>query len=143
LEDKKDVRKKDNRYLYVIVIIFHTCLACLCSSIFLLQIPNTQRQNRQNRGRMNGHMLPQGGVHSFSYMPQSVTSSKELTNQQVFFFFTFISLQSYSYAEDVCLPCFLYDDHALSLPHATLNFYFRFCCLTPVGISILQLLLRN
>lgn len=31
-------------------------------------------------------MLPQGGVHSFSYMPQSVTSSKELTNQQVFFF---------------------------------------------------------
>jgi hypothetical protein len=84
LEDKKDVRKKDNHYGYVIVIIFHTCWAC-CSFNFLLQIPNNQRQNR---GRMNGPMLPQGGAYSFSYIPQSMTSSKESANQQVFFFFT-------------------------------------------------------
>ncbi|GMY25062.1 polyadenylate-binding protein 7 [Fagus crenata] len=51
-------------------------------------VPNTQKQNRQNRGRMNGHMLPQGGAHSLAYMPllqqsiQSVTSSKDSTNQQ-------------------------------------------------------------
>ncbi|KAM4078488.1 hypothetical protein ACB094_09G041300 [Castanea mollissima] len=51
-------------------------------------LPNTQKQNRHNRGRMNGHMLPQGGVQSLSYMPRlqqnahSVTSSKDSTNQQ-------------------------------------------------------------
>lgn len=49
-------------------------------------IPNTSRQNRQNRGRMNGHMLPQGGAHSLSYVPHlhqpTQSSSKVSTNQQ-------------------------------------------------------------
>ncbi|XP_041024919.1 polyadenylate-binding protein 7 [Juglans microcarpa x Juglans regia] len=44
-------------------------------------VPNTQRQNRHNRGRMNGHMPPHGG-HSLPYMPQSVTYSKDSFNQQ-------------------------------------------------------------
>ncbi|XP_057984300.1 polyadenylate-binding protein 7 [Malania oleifera] len=54
----------------------------------LPMIPNTGRQHRQNRGRMNGHILPQGGGHSASLMPhllqpaQLVTSSKELNNSQ-------------------------------------------------------------
>lgn len=62
---------------------------------------------------MNGHMLPQGGAYSFSYMPQSMTSSKESANQQVFFFLHLvISLQSYSYAEDVCLLYVLFDYHS-------------------------------
>lgn len=55
----------------------------------LLQVPNTSRQHRQNRGRMNGHMHPQGGGHSVSYMPhlqqptQSVLPLKDSSNQQV------------------------------------------------------------
>ncbi|GFZ02401.1 poly(A) binding protein 7 [Actinidia rufa] len=58
-----------------------------------IQIPNTPRQHRQNRGRMsgmNGHMLPQGGGHTVSYVPvphvqqpsQSVTAGKDSNNQQ-------------------------------------------------------------
>ncbi|XP_028108068.1 polyadenylate-binding protein 7-like isoform X1 [Camellia sinensis] len=52
-------------------------------------ISNSPRQHRQNRGRMNGHMPPQGGVHSVSYVPhvqlpsQSMnSSSKDSSNQQ-------------------------------------------------------------
>nr|DAD48716.1 TPA_asm: hypothetical protein HUJ06_018653 [Nelumbo nucifera] len=51
-------------------------------------IPNTPRQHRQNRGRMNGHLLPQGGGHSVQFMPhlqqptQSVNSLKDSSNQQ-------------------------------------------------------------
>lgn len=50
-------------------------------------IPNASRQHRQNRGRMNGHMLPQGGGHPV-YMPhlqqptQSVIPLKDSSNQQ-------------------------------------------------------------
>ncbi|PSS23623.1 Polyadenylate-binding protein like [Actinidia chinensis var. chinensis] len=55
-------------------------------------IPNTPRQHRQNRGRMNGmngNMLPQGGDHTVSYVPvphvqqpsQSATA-KDSNNQQ-------------------------------------------------------------
>ncbi|XP_059667528.1 polyadenylate-binding protein 7-like [Cornus florida] len=53
----------------------------------LPMIPNTPRQNRQNRGRMNGPALLQGGGHT-TYVPhlhhpnQSVTSSKDTSNQQ-------------------------------------------------------------
>lgn len=129
--------KKDNHYGYVIVIIFHTCLTCLCSFNFLLQIPNTQRQNRQNRGRMNGHMLPQGS-HSFSYMPQSVTSSKESSNQQVFFFSKlFLSSPIHMLKMCACSMFYLMTMH-FTLPQATLKFYFRFYCPTPIGILILQ-----
>lgn len=64
-------------------LVFHTCLACFCSLNFLLQVPNSQRQNRHNRGRMNGRMPPQGGGHSLPYMQQSVTYSKDSFNQQV------------------------------------------------------------
>ncbi|KAI7997563.1 Polyadenylate-binding protein 7 [Camellia lanceoleosa] len=51
-------------------------------------ISNTPRRHRQNRGRMNGHMLPQDGGHIVSSVPhvqqssQSVTSSKDSSNQQ-------------------------------------------------------------
>ncbi|TXG58386.1 hypothetical protein EZV62_016215 [Acer yangbiense] len=46
---------------------------------------NVPRQNRQNRGRMNGHVLPQSGAHSVAYAQQpnqSVMSSKDSSNQQ-------------------------------------------------------------
>ena len=66
---------------------------------------------------MNGHMLPQGGAHSLSYMPllqqntHSVTSLKDSTNQQVFFcVFTLLSFCTpSSYAEDVFLLYILFD----------------------------------
>ncbi|KAM7531663.1 hypothetical protein LguiB_035073 [Lonicera macranthoides] len=51
-------------------------------------ISNSPRQPRQNRGRMNGHMQPQGGVQAVSYMPHSqqaphsLASSKDTNNQQ-------------------------------------------------------------
>uniref|UniRef100_A0A5B7AK56 Polyadenylate-binding protein n=1 Tax=Davidia involucrata TaxID=16924 RepID=A0A5B7AK56_DAVIN len=51
-------------------------------------IPNTPRQHRQNRGRMNGYMLPQAGGHTVSYVPhlqqptQSMYFSKDSSNQQ-------------------------------------------------------------
>ncbi|CAK9140445.1 unnamed protein product [Ilex paraguariensis] len=51
-------------------------------------IPNTPRQHRPNRGRMNGHMLSHGGGHAVSYVPHlqqptpSVTLSKDSSNQQ-------------------------------------------------------------
>ncbi|GLT25780.1 hypothetical protein SLA2020_008890 [Shorea laevis] len=49
---------------------------------------NAPRQHRQNRGRVNGNVLPQGGTHPVSYAPHLqqpahlMTSSKELSNQQ-------------------------------------------------------------
>ncbi|GLT58964.1 hypothetical protein SLA2020_318170 [Shorea laevis] len=50
-------------------------------------VPNAPRQHRQNRSRMNGHMLLQGGPHLVSYAPhlqpaQLMASSKELSNRQ-------------------------------------------------------------
>ncbi|CAL5419803.1 unnamed protein product [Camellia sinensis] len=51
-------------------------------------ISNTPRRHRQNRGRMNGHMLPQHGGHIVSSVPhvqqssQSVASSKDSSKQQ-------------------------------------------------------------
>ncbi|XWS43500.1 hypothetical protein CRYUN_Cryun16bG0109400 [Craigia yunnanensis] len=51
-------------------------------------VPSAPRQTRQNRGRMNGQALLQGGSHSVSYVPQlqqpsqTVTSSKDQSNQQ-------------------------------------------------------------
>lgn len=52
----------------------------------LPMMPNSPRQNRQNRGRVNGHMLPQSG-HYMSYIPhpqpyQSQNSSKDSYSQQ-------------------------------------------------------------
>ncbi|KAI3447525.1 hypothetical protein Pfo_004190 [Paulownia fortunei] len=48
--------------------------------------PNNSRHNRQNRGRMNGHVLPQGaGLTYASHMQRpthSVASSKDSSNQQ-------------------------------------------------------------
>ncbi|KAF5750455.1 polyadenylate-binding protein 7-like isoform X1 [Tripterygium wilfordii] len=50
---------------------------------------NGPRHQRQNRGRVNGQSHIQVGAHSVAYMPhlqqptQSVTSSKDLNNQQV------------------------------------------------------------
>lgn len=96
-------------------LVFHSCLARLCSFYFLLQVPNTQRQNRHNRGRMNGHMPPHGGGHSLPYMPQSVTYSKDPFNQQVFL------LSSHNYfisalfhVLKICtFALFLYEAHAL------------------------------
>ncbi|XAR69680.1 hypothetical protein NMG60_11001372 [Bertholletia excelsa] len=47
-------------------------------------IPNAPRQNRQNRGRVNGQLLLQGG-HNVAYVPNmqpSQTSSKDSSNQQ-------------------------------------------------------------
>ncbi|XP_058074960.1 polyadenylate-binding protein 7 [Magnolia sinica] len=47
-------------------------------------IPNTPRQHRQNRGRMNGHMLPQAG-QSIQFIPQTTQSMnilKDAGNQQ-------------------------------------------------------------
>ncbi|KDP29218.1 hypothetical protein JCGZ_16607 [Jatropha curcas] len=46
---------------------------------------NTQRQHKQSRGRMNGHVFPQGGNHSIPYIQQPgqpLTSSKDSTNQR-------------------------------------------------------------
>ncbi|KAF2307486.1 hypothetical protein GH714_029080 [Hevea brasiliensis] len=46
---------------------------------------NTQRQHKQNRGRINGHVSPLGGNHSVSYIEQptqSPTSSKGPSNQR-------------------------------------------------------------
>ncbi|XP_028789635.1 polyadenylate-binding protein 7-like [Neltuma alba] len=51
-------------------------------------VSNATRQNRQNRGRMNGQTIAQGNLHSGTHMPQlrqpfqSVNSSKELSTQQ-------------------------------------------------------------
>ncbi|KAK2965367.1 hypothetical protein RJ640_024109 [Escallonia rubra] len=51
-------------------------------------IPNSPRQHRQNRGRMNSHMHSQGGVNAVSYVQhsqqpnQSLTSSKDSSNHQ-------------------------------------------------------------
>ncbi|XP_043701551.1 polyadenylate-binding protein 7-like [Telopea speciosissima] len=51
-------------------------------------VPNIPRQNRQNRSRMNGHMLPQGGGQNMQFVPhlrqptQSVNSLKDSSNQQ-------------------------------------------------------------
>ncbi|KAK3010112.1 hypothetical protein RJ639_010711 [Escallonia herrerae] len=51
-------------------------------------IPNSPRQHRQNRGRMNGHMHSQGGGNAVSYVQhsqqpnQSLTSSKDSSNHQ-------------------------------------------------------------
>ncbi|KAJ4850853.1 hypothetical protein Tsubulata_032253 [Turnera subulata] len=48
-------------------------------------MPNGQRQHRQSRGRMNGHMLPQNSAHSVPYMQQptqSLTHSKDPNNQR-------------------------------------------------------------
>ncbi|XP_052173604.1 polyadenylate-binding protein 7-like isoform X2 [Diospyros lotus] len=50
-------------------------------------ITNSLRQHRQNKGRMNEHMIPQSGSHAISYVPHvqqpshSVTS-KDASNQQ-------------------------------------------------------------
>ncbi|XP_043707506.1 polyadenylate-binding protein 7-like isoform X2 [Telopea speciosissima] len=43
-------------------------------------VPNTPRQHRQNRSRMNGHMLPQGGRQHLQFT-QSVNSLKDSSNQ--------------------------------------------------------------
>ncbi|KAK4281582.1 hypothetical protein QN277_013055 [Acacia crassicarpa] len=52
-------------------------------------VSNSTRQNRQNRGRMNGLTISQGNLHSGTHVPQlmrqpfqSVNSSKELSTQQ-------------------------------------------------------------
>ncbi|XP_050227710.1 polyadenylate-binding protein 7 isoform X2 [Mercurialis annua] len=48
-------------------------------------MPNGQRQHKQNRGRVNGHVFPQGSTHSVSYTQQQpaqpLTSSKDPSNQ--------------------------------------------------------------
>nr|DAD28650.1 TPA_asm: hypothetical protein HUJ06_030118 [Nelumbo nucifera] len=54
----------------------------------LPMIPTAPRQQRQNRGRINGYMLPQGGGNSVQFMPnlqqptQSANSLKDSSNQQ-------------------------------------------------------------
>ncbi|XP_022746812.1 polyadenylate-binding protein 7-like [Durio zibethinus] len=59
-------------------------------------VPCAPRQTRQTRGRMNGHALLQGGSRSVSYVPQlqqptqTVTSSKDQSNQQVVFLLNLI-----------------------------------------------------
>ncbi|PIA54879.1 hypothetical protein AQUCO_00901051v1 [Aquilegia coerulea] len=50
-------------------------------------IPNAGRQQRQNRGRMNGHVLPHGGAHSAPFVPhfqpaQSIHPLKDSSHQQ-------------------------------------------------------------
>ncbi|KAJ4972182.1 hypothetical protein NE237_005281 [Protea cynaroides] len=51
-------------------------------------VPNTPRQYRQSRSRMNGHMIPQGGGQNMQFIPhlrhstQSVNSLKDASNQQ-------------------------------------------------------------
>ncbi|XP_042516021.1 polyadenylate-binding protein 7-like [Macadamia integrifolia] len=51
-------------------------------------VPNTSRHNRQNRSRMNGHILPQGGGQNMQFMPhlqqptQSANSLKDSSNPQ-------------------------------------------------------------
>ncbi|XVE61591.1 hypothetical protein DITRI_Ditri06bG0052900 [Diplodiscus trichospermus] len=51
-------------------------------------VPSAPRQTRQNRGRMNGHALLQGGSHSVSYVPQlqqpiqTASPPKDQSNQQ-------------------------------------------------------------
>ncbi|KAF5190623.1 hypothetical protein FRX31_019790, partial [Thalictrum thalictroides] len=50
-------------------------------------IPNAARQQRQNRGRMNAHVLPHVDAHSAPFVPyfqpaQSVHSLKDSSNQQ-------------------------------------------------------------
>ncbi|KAI3474625.1 hypothetical protein Pfo_029795 [Paulownia fortunei] len=48
--------------------------------------PNSPRQSRQSRGRMNGHPIPRGGVSTYaSHLQQpihSLVSSKDSSNQQ-------------------------------------------------------------
>ncbi|KAE8717033.1 Polyadenylate-binding protein 7 [Hibiscus syriacus] len=54
----------------------------------LPMVTGNPRQIRQNRGRMNGHTLPQGASHSVTYVPQlqppnqTTTSSKDQSNLQ-------------------------------------------------------------
>ncbi|KAG8501012.1 hypothetical protein CXB51_003047 [Gossypium anomalum] len=54
----------------------------------LPMVPSNPRQTRQNRGRMNGHALPQGGSHSVTYVPQlqqptqTIIPSKDQSNLQ-------------------------------------------------------------
>ncbi|KAM7468320.1 hypothetical protein LguiB_015882 [Lonicera macranthoides] len=43
-------------------------------------IPNPPRPIRQNRGRMNGNMHPQGGVPALSYVPALQQSAQSLTS---------------------------------------------------------------
>ncbi|KAF2289818.1 hypothetical protein GH714_038797 [Hevea brasiliensis] len=48
-------------------------------------VSNTQRQHKQSRGRMNGHVFQEGGTHSVSFIQQptqSLTSSKDPSNQR-------------------------------------------------------------
>ncbi|KAF9597546.1 hypothetical protein IFM89_019537, partial [Coptis chinensis] len=51
-------------------------------------IPNAARQQRQNRGRMNGHLMPHGGIHSAPFVAQwhqpaqTANSPKDSSNQQ-------------------------------------------------------------
>ncbi|OVA19449.1 RNA recognition motif domain [Macleaya cordata] len=51
-------------------------------------VPDTSRQYRKNRGRMNGHMLPQSGGQSVPFVPQmqqpnqSMNLLKDISNQQ-------------------------------------------------------------
>ncbi|XP_017251664.1 polyadenylate-binding protein 7 isoform X1 [Daucus carota subsp. sativus] len=51
-------------------------------------MPNNSRQHRQNRGRVNGHLHPQGGPRSVSFVPhlqqtpQLLVSSNDASNQQ-------------------------------------------------------------
>ncbi|KAK7337156.1 hypothetical protein VNO77_17717 [Canavalia gladiata] len=51
-------------------------------------VSNNTRQQRQNRGRVNGHTISQGNTHSGTYLPQaqqmsqSVVSSRESSTQQ-------------------------------------------------------------
>ncbi|KAF2289816.1 hypothetical protein GH714_038785 [Hevea brasiliensis] len=52
---------------------------------YFLQVSNTQRQHKQSRGRMNGHVFQEGGTHSVSFIQQptqSLTSSKDPSNQR-------------------------------------------------------------
>ncbi|KAH9674927.1 polyadenylate-binding protein 7 [Citrus sinensis] len=45
-------------------------------------LPVNPKHNRQNRGRMNGNMLPQVGAHYMQQSSQSAASSKDSSNQQ-------------------------------------------------------------
>lgn len=68
-----------------------------------LQIHNNPRPSRQNRGRMNGHVLPQGGGPTYpSHLQQpsqSIILSKDSSKRQVYSHFYFdlysVYLQSF------------------------------------------------
>ncbi|KAJ0089005.1 hypothetical protein Patl1_32302 [Pistacia atlantica] len=47
-----------------------------------LSVAHNQKQHRQNRGRTNGHVLPQTGAHYMQHPNQSVAPSKDSSNQQ-------------------------------------------------------------